>query len=150
METTIIAGFPGTGKSFQHQNNPQTTSDSDSSEFSWEKDEFGKNTKIRNPQFPDNYMDHIEDNIGLVDVIFVSSHAVVREALQEHGYNFTLVYPDISLKEEYLERFKKRGSPEGFINLLSTNWETWINECENEKGCTKICLNKGQYISDVI
>lgn len=60
--------------------------DSDSSNFSWVKDENGNNTKERNPEFPKNYIEHIKSNIGKVDVIFVSSHKVVREALECYHY----------------------------------------------------------------
>ena len=35
MKTKIISAFPGTGKSYYHKNHPNTTLDSDSSQFSW-------------------------------------------------------------------------------------------------------------------
>ena len=35
MRTRIISAFPGTGKSFYHSYNKETTLDSDSSLFSW-------------------------------------------------------------------------------------------------------------------
>ena len=50
MRTKIISGFPGIGKSYYHKLHPETTLDSDSSEFSWIINEFGD--KIRNPEFP--------------------------------------------------------------------------------------------------
>lgn len=65
-ETTIISGFPGIGKSYFFRNqeyNNRTVLDSDSSEFSWVKDENGNNTKERNPDFPSNYIDHIKENM---------------------------------------------------------------------------------------
>ena len=34
--------------------------------------------KHRNPEFPDNYIQPIKENIGKVDYIFVSSHKEVR------------------------------------------------------------------------
>lgn len=147
----IIAAFPATGKTtvFQNQENyGLNILDSDSSHYSWLYNEDG--SKVRHPNFPQNYIDHINDNIDKVDVIFVSSHDVVRDALVEAGIDFTLVYPDISLKGEYVERYINRGNPPAFVNLVKTNWETWIAECDNQDNCTKVVLKSGQYIADVM
>ena len=64
IRTKIISAFPGTGKSYYHNKNKETTLDSDSSNFSWIKDENGNNTTERNPKFPQNYIYHIKENIG--------------------------------------------------------------------------------------
>jgi hypothetical protein len=47
--------------------------------------------KYRNPDFPNNYIKHIQDNIDKVDYIFVSSHEVVRKALNEVGIDFNVL-----------------------------------------------------------
>lgn len=144
IDTKIISAFPGTGKSYYVNYGegsgymPQGfATDSDSSKFD-------------KSNFPDNYIEHIIEKIkeGYAR-IFVSSHEVVREALVENNIPFTLVYPKIELKEDYLERYKQRGSPESFINLIDNNWELWINQLKNQKGCTHIELNKGEFISNV-
>ena len=82
MRTKIISAFPGVGKTTYHKNNPDTTLDSDSSSFSWIVDEHGN--KTRNPHFPQNYIDHIKQNIGKYKYIFVSSHKEVRDALLDN------------------------------------------------------------------
>ena len=88
MRTRIIAAFPGTGKSYVHKKHPNTTLDSDSSHFSWMiKD--GK--KMRNPDFPYNYITHIRNNIGKYKFIFVSTHKEVREILLDNCIFFYLV-----------------------------------------------------------
>ena len=82
-KTMVIAAFPGTGKSFCTKNEGEKFEgilDSDSSNYSWIKDSNGQNTTERNPDFPNNYITHIKENIGKVDIIFVSSHKEVREA----------------------------------------------------------------------
>jgi hypothetical protein len=106
--------------------------DSDSSEFSWVKDENGNNTKVRNTEFPMNYIQHIKENIGKVDVIFVSSHEVVRKALYDNGIKVIIVYPNKDLKEEWIRRFRERGNDEGFVNFISNNWNNFIDDIENE------------------
>lgn len=139
MKTRIISAFPGTGKSYFYNENKSTTIDSDSSEFSWVKDEQGNNTKERNPNFPQNYIEHIKENIGKYEFIFVSSHKEVREALKDNCIFFYLIYPDVNRKEEFIQRYIDRGSPNGFIKLIESNWEEWIKECEFEMyGCSNV------------
>ncbi len=137
-ETLLLSAFPGTGKSYLFKNNKDLKIlDSDSSKFD-KKD------------FPENYIKHIKDNIGKADIICISSHEEVRKALVKNNLDFTLAYPDIKLKDEYLERYKERGSDEKFIKLLSDNWDGWIKDLEKQKGCKNIKLKKGEYLADAI
>lgn len=147
MLTKIISAFPGTGKSFYHNNNKETTLDSDSSNFSWI---YLNDHKIRNPEFPNNYINHIKENIGKVDYIFVSSHKEVRQALKESSLFFYLVYPNINDKQIYIQRYINRNSPKPFIDLIENNWENWINECINETNCANLQLESNQTISDIL
>jgi hypothetical protein len=141
MRTKIISAFPGTGKSYYHIKYPSITLDSDSSNFSWFKDENGNNTKERNPEFPQNYINHIKENIGKYKYIFVSSHKEVRDALLDNCLFFYVVYPNERRKDEFLERYRSRGNDEKFIQLISDNWEKWIREIYwIDNGCEKICM----------
>jgi len=152
--TIVISAFPACGKSYMfknHNGKPYTMLDSDSSEFSWIKDNKGNNTKERNPEFPENYIKHIKDNIGKVDVIFVSSHSVVRKALNKNNINFFMVYPDKSMKEEWVSRFRERGNDEKFISFILNNWDDFIDEIEVEDKCLKEKLSSNsssQYITN--
>lgn len=138
--TTIISGFPGTGKTTYHNGDYQPEGwsfDSDSSQFD-------------KRYFPNNYMKHIISKLGSAKYIFVSSHKEVRDALVENEIEFTLIYPNKNIKEEYISRYKKRGNNEGFVNLLKSNWDAWIKELEKQKGCKHIILQSNQFISNVI
>ncbi len=138
LNTKVISAFPGCGKShFFRENKDKIVLDSDSSKFD-------------KSQFPSNYIEHIKENIGKADIIMVSSHKEVRDALVENEIPFTLVYPDISIKEEYIGRYVDRGNSEAFVNLLLKNWELWIGELDNQVGCEKIKLSRGEYLSDVL
>jgi len=132
--TYVISAFPACGKSYCFNNHQDEFSmlDSDSSEFSWIKGADGKNTTERNPNFPQNYIEYIKANIGKVDIIFVSSHDVVRKALKDNNIKVIIVYPIKDLKEEWIRRFKERGNNEGFINFISSNWDNFIDDIENE------------------
>ncbi|MDT0160378.1 hypothetical protein [Bacillus sp. AG4(2022)] len=143
-DTLVISGFPGVGKSHLYQTNEKlAVLDSDSSRFSWIN-------LVRNPQFPDNYMRHIKNNLGFVDNILISSHDVVRKALKENNLNYVLVYPSIDLKEEYIERYKSRGSSKDFIEHIENNWEKYILEIEKETFPKLLRLESGQYLKDAL
>lgn len=133
----VIAGFPGIGKSTFCKKFPGAVSDSDSSKFD-------------KAHFPGNYIKHIEEMRKEVDVVLVSSHIAVRQALVKAGIPFTLVYPKKDCKVEYIRRYMERGSPESFINLLKANWEGWLDECAAQGNCEHIELECGQYLADVL
>lgn len=138
----LVAGFPGTGKT--HYTNTESgympqgfATDSDSSKFD-------------KSDFPKNYIEHIKEKISEGYArIFISSHKEVRDALVANGLEFTLVYPKKELKEEYLNRYKERGSPDGFINLISNNWDFWLDELKSQEGCKHIELESSQFIANV-
>ena len=60
MRTQIISAFPGTGKSYYHVLHRMRTLDSDSSNFSWVTYD---SERVRHPDFPGNYIDHIKESI---------------------------------------------------------------------------------------
>ena len=156
MKTKIISAFPGTGKSYYHKNHLETTLDSDSSQFSWLYDEWGDKLlgldgkPMRNPQFPQNYIEHIKSNIGKYEYIFVSSHKEVREALVNNCLLFYLIYPDYDDKEIYIERYKQRGSSDNFIKLIENNWNNWIEELDWQDDCVLFKLPKNSNITEYL
>lgn len=129
MRTTIVSAFPGCGKTTYYNANKDKSIDSDSSEFSWITDDNGN--KTRNPDFPKNYIDHIKQNIGKVKYIFVSSHKEVRDALIKEHIPFLLFYPSINRKQEFLDKYKKRGNTDEFVKMLGNKWEEWITDIQN-------------------
>jgi len=141
----VISAFPATGKSYYCSNGDWSQYVSDGFCCDSDSSLFDKS------DFPNNYMTHIKNRIDENYYrIFVSSHKEVREALIDNKIEFTLVYPSIDLKEEYIARYKDRGSSDSFIDLVSSNWDAWINECVNQKGCEHIVLKSGEYLSNVI
>jgi hypothetical protein len=139
-DTLLCAAFPGTGKTTMFNKCAGTKKiilDSDSSKFN--KD-----------QFPQNYLQHIKDNIGKADIICISSHKEVRDALVAKGLAFTLIYPNRSTKDEYVARYKDRGNSHQFIELVEKNWDSWIDECEEQKGCKHIILPSMIFVGDVL
>lgn len=136
-QTKLISAFPGTGKTyfFNHTADKHVL-DSDSSKFDKSK-------------FPENYLIYIKNNISKVDIILISSHKEVRDALEEAGLEFTLVYPQEQLKQEYVDRFKQRGDNKAFISLISVNWTKWLKELHNQCCNERIELGSNEYLSDI-
>ena len=142
MSALVVCAFPGSGKSVFYQSysvyeghaNGIRILDSDSSEFSWVLDENGNKTNQRNPKFPLNYIKHIKDNIDKQDIIFVSSHELVRNALHDANINYINIYPkdNITNMKEWRNRFIQRGNSQSFIDIVMTNWSNWIKDMEND------------------
>lgn len=144
MKTKVYSAFPGVGKTTYFNSTDRNVLDSDSSKFD-------------KKNFPTNYIEHIERNIEdpKVDKILVSSHKDVRDALVKKGIPFVLVYPDRSLKDEYIKRYKNRGNNDAFVELLEKNWDMWMDEMDGmnpQEGQSlyKVKLGPGQYLTDVI
>ena len=136
-DTKIISAFPGVGKTHFFNQSKLFVLDSDSSYFNKEK-------------FPSNYIEHIKSYIGKVDYILVSSHKEVRESLFENDIRFHLVIPSIDQKQDYINRYLDRGSDDFFVELISANWNLWINDCTDQEGCFQYELSPGKYLSDII
>lgn len=129
-QATIISAFPACGKTYyyNHADENIVVLDSDSSKFSWKEivDEkykmhnWGKTNykekkiRVRNPDFPNNYIQHIKENLYSADYILVSSHAAVRQALRDNGLPYIVVYPSRSLKEWNCQDLCSRNLPKIF------------------------------------
>ncbi len=181
--TKVIAAFPACGKTYYFDRNEDyVILDSDSSKFSWmfrkrTKDELAEakkewdktphllsgdmyinrikdeEIKVRNPDFPNNYIEHIKENIGKADYIFVSTHEEVRKALTAARIDFALVFPERSLKAEWVGRCFLRGSGEKFCQLIADNWEYWLSQMEEEvvyNNRKHYRLKSNEYLSDAL
>lgn len=145
---TYIENFKGY---VDHINSNSKILDSDSSMFSWLYDPYTlKKTDRRNPQFPHNYIEHIKHKITTEDIIFVSSHKEVRDALKESHIPYTLVIPKRELKYEWIERFRLRGNTEEFINNVIQNWDTWMDELYADNCEHVVILDSNEYIDKAI
>ena len=152
MNTKIYSVFPACGKTwlYEHQEDYDLKIlDSDSSQFSWIR---VNGVKERNPAFPDNYIKHIKENMGKVDIIFVSSHESVRKALEDEGIDFTIVYPESRCQAEWIGRcfIREMNAESGCsAELMYKNWEEWNMDCfmagiDHEE----IVLRPNEYLSE--
>ena len=137
MSTKVYAVFPGVGKTHFAETAGPRVSDIDSRHFA--KD-----------QFPENYIAHIKTKLNSADIVLVTCHKVVLEALMKEGIPFKLVYPNRDLRQEYLERFKARGDKKQFIESLEAKWNTLLDELERVRSAPHIVVKSGEYLRDVL
>ena len=146
-KTMIFSVFPGVGSSYLAKHSSYfklNILDLDSSSFSWNP------PGVRNPDFPNNYIEEIKNKLGNVDVILISSHSVVRNALKDNGMMYHLVYPHIKAKDLYMYRYENRGNDDNFINILWLHWEEWIEEMQKDTYPFHHILPAGDfYLSDL-
>lgn len=145
----VIAGFPGIGKSFLFKHKNIKAADSDSSLFSWVTVD---GVRKRNPDFPKNYIEHIQKASRKNDVVLVSTHADVRKALDAAGICYALVYPEQSCKQEYIDRYVGRDSPETFCKMMSEKFNDFVAECMDHSSpeAHHYQLKKHQFLSTVL
>ena len=104
--------------------------------------------KVRDPEFPKNYIEHIKENIGKADCIFVSSHLQVRQALTDNSIKFCTVYPEPNCLDEWVGRMYRRGNDKAFIDFQIKNWDEFVNDIDNEPhGDFLYRLGHNQYLS---
>lgn len=115
----------------------------------------GQKIPKRNPNFVEDYMKHVEDNIGKADIIFVSSHLEVRKALQEltnkrDDFEFYTVYPEPEMLEEFVGRMYLRHNTNQFIDKQISMWKTNMKNIENEPHGKLYRLDHEEYMTDIL
>ena len=151
MKTTILACFPGVGKTWVAEHAEEfgvSILDLDSALFNWESE------SVRSKDFPQNYINSIKDAIGNVDVLLISTHKTVRDALIKEGIKFTVIIPRIKDKNLYLNRYRGRGNDESYVETLSHNWKAWLKEIEISSYVNGRrnydCIILRTYLSDIL
>lgn len=126
----VICGFPGIGKSAISRTYPGVV-DLESTPF--EKD-WNRYCKV---------ISHMNKNY----TVLCSSHIDLRKELNKNNINYIYVKPEDNLKEEYIERYKKRGNDEKFISQLEKNWDEYMAILPDENIFE---LREGEYLLDVL
>ncbi len=147
LNTKIIAAFPGTGKSHFVSNSRKSAIDLDSNSYT---SGYTAGGAARNQDFPDNYISAIERTRGKSSLLFIAVHPLVIERLLSKKVQLTLVYPEASLKHEYMQRFRERGDSQDFIELMDKTWNELLARLAQYKDIELIVLRQGQFISDVL
>lgn len=73
----------------------------------------------------------------------------VIQTLENEEMEFTLVYPALFCKDEYITRLVKKGANLSFVDLASKRWVPDICWISSITGHPSICLGKGEFIPDL-
>lgn len=95
----VYAGFPGIGKSTLTKMSPRYI-DLESSAFRKQSDYIN---------WVRQYVDVVEHLLESGNhYIFVSSHELVTYELKRRGIEYAVIYPDIKLKDQWIDKLKDR------------------------------------------
>ena len=133
----LCAAFCGTGKSYLCNNFADDYMELECWEY-------------RQGDFPNNYVKDVIKAIGKTKYLFISTDPVILKELNKRGIKIHLYYPQNELRNEYLDRFIERISPQDFVGAVMINWHTWINELKDQNYCNHIVLQTGEYLQDVL
>ena len=143
----IISCFPLCGRTTYAQNSQYKVLDLDTNPYMWV---FHDSTEVRNPDFPNNYIEAINDNANKYDIILVPSSITVRFALSTNNIPYYLVYPDNSQAcyNEWKRRAELKGSHYGVSFLFDSLWKRSLVSCRDDKNAVlHIKLDHDSYLS---
>ena len=97
---------------------------------------------------PNNFSQHIKENIGKVDVIFVDSDIRIRQWINEAKIKFVTVYPWSSCLQEWIGRMYLQDYPDFIIRNKINGWHHEVYTVKEPCGDQLIRLSHGKYISE--
>ena len=161
----IVAGYAGIGKSTYCEAHRETAMDLIIMPFKYSNfyeaaDDLEEGESIRA-----NYRLRLRENWILYyywmlkqllyfcpqKTIVIPTVDAVMDLLKADGISCTIVYPDMSLREEYRKRYEERGDSEEFIEIFAGE-ESWTERITRLTGRQekKMILQRGQFLSDVL
>lgn len=115
-----------------------------------------KEDRVPNPRFVEDYLAAIQEAATEADLVFVSTHQEVRDALRDAGVPFALFTYDPSIREEVVDRIRTRKGPQPefvnniIANVVDSNWDNWVTD-EHADGPSHIfVLGSGEFIGNVL
>lgn len=105
---------------------------------------------IADPRFPHNYvLDILKEERTGKTVLFPTIVPVIDMLVERYGRDVLVVYPEDGLKEEYRQRFVKRGNSATFLDLFVEGWEYQLEIIKKSKG-RHLRLKSGEYLLSVL
>lgn len=152
--TKIYSCFSGSGKSYYANNTDKSVVDLESTFYRYKnmtkktiEHMKGCTNREINPNFVDDYVKAIEEQIeNKTEILFISQHDEVLSELDNKGIDYTIVFYQEDMLEECLDRCRKRGNTESFVNGIKEKWDYFCNKYITENS---ILLSKDKpYISN--
>lgn len=112
----------------------------------------GHPDRIKKEDWLQDYMNAIEKNRNTCDYLCIVMFEEVLDELIKRQIPFVLVFPKLALKDEYLQRYMKRGNKSEWIKSMEEIFETCILNVLYGYGwyAKTYFLDSGQYLSDLL
>lgn len=154
----IICGYAGVGKTYLGSKY-RNVLDLESSDYRWANKGMvdglsaegrkGLPDKISNEDWPDNYMTDIIKMNEEYDFVLVALDISILAEMPFLKIPYLIVFPDLELKQEYVQRCIQRGNGEKFIRFIEWSFEPSIRYYM-QLNCDKIILDKGEYLENAL
>lgn len=155
----IVAGFTAIGKTTIGKKYDNVI-DLESSLFQWkykeemtlEQIEFykGKEGRIYNNEFPQNYFNAILEARKEYDVILTSMHWELLEEFEKNGIEYYLAYPELNFADEIKKRCIDRGNSEEWADKIKEKVFSWYTKLKDYKPKEILYISKDEYLEDVL
>jgi hypothetical protein len=137
----IIAGNPGIGKTTLVKNYAKQFNIVDFDSEPYRKD----------PNWPNNYLDLVEEKAAGESLLLISSYPEVVKELTTRGYEVTVVCADESLESEYRDKYKDRGNSQEMVDkFIASAFTSNEEQLKRFEGSKVVFLQTGQHLSDII
>jgi len=151
-ECTIIAGFAGIGKTTV-ATKYKNVYDLESTRYEWDCAEYkdiaverlkGKE-RIKNPLWPQNYIDEIKDKMQEYDILFVKAHPDILEVYDKENIQYVICYPCKQALGEYKRRYVERGNSAEYMERTINSYD-WKVKRWSENPSNKIILGENEVL----
>ena len=154
----VIAGFAGVGKTTLARKYKNVI-DIESSIYKWDYSNVdktdleklkGTKNRIKNKEFPENYIKAIKSAIKNYDIVLVWIHSdEILPIYEKYGIDYYLCFPSKDALKEYKNRFIKRGNNMDYIENIFNSYDKRYEQFKNNKHF-KIELGKGKTLEDYL
>lgn len=133
VKNLVVVGFPGIGTTEfadkMYKIDDLNVHDIELSSSVWMRDDYDSDKYL-----PIGYINKIKHLVALneYNIIFVSCYEHVRKALDAANIPFVVMYPDKSLKDIYLERYKE-SEDDKLLKVMTDKFEKFIDDIDNEE-----------------
>ncbi|MDR2590158.1 MAG: leucine-rich repeat domain-containing protein [Oscillospiraceae bacterium] len=158
----IIAAHAGTGKTYAAKMNSNLFTDLTYYTYRYDiPEDFIHNKEDseaikaefrfpRNFDYPENYIEAIKNASKENKIILIVPDPYLLSTLEEENIPYVIAYPERSAKEEYRQRFIKRGNEDNFMRIFTGSWDGFIDDFVRNTYARHIVLESHEYLTDVL
>ena len=119
--------------------------------LSYEESECGKAdlSLVIREEWPNNYIKAVINQYNENRYVIIPPIIPVLEALRDEKIPYILCYPDRNAKDEYEQRYKRRGNTDNFLDIFIGHWDRFLDGLEKDSGKHHIRMKTGEYLTDL-